>query len=168
MSVKNQILIYISVCAAVIFNVLTTSNMYAGETIVTNEISVTASTGGNVVSPGANITEGEKSGHVYIETTINGEVVEHIIDEEIINDSYIFVKTTESSDQNAHITTSIEVNLTEKEEVVVSEQDTHDTVSVDTGIDVLLEEEKASVNESRSLVEEFIKKIFNYVFSLFA
>ena len=66
------------ICAVGFLGIASVGNV----TTVMNEISVKASTGGNSVGSG-NVSEGKSEAEVFIETTVNGEVVTHIEEKKV-------------------------------------------------------------------------------------
>lgn len=118
--------------------------LYAAEVI--NNVSSSASTGDNSVSPadstgssqGGTVIEGESKASVKIYTEVDGEVVEDI-DETV----------TLPAGESAVIKKSTEVNLS----------GVHSTTSVEAQVE-------APVEKPSSLLA-FLNKIFKYVFSIF-
>ena len=75
-----------------------------------SSVSVSADSGGNTAS-GGQVIEGETTGHVFIETTVNGEV-EELIDEEVTEGS--FERTSTYENENVQTRTAVSIEVTDE------------------------------------------------------
>ena len=181
--------------AIVLFPAFALANHPEESTIIRNSVSVSASSGGNSAEPGQ-IIVGETSADVFVETIVNGEVVESI-DEHYENlDGAIEVGTASEGDgysvetqiqvggdnasgeESENITTATTDNLTTYEGVRLEESQKATTAVSAAAIEVINENvERSSMTEEKqqekadekkkSSFFTFFSKIFNYVFNLF-
>lgn len=132
----------------------------SGESVnVTNSVSVSASSGGNTAS-GGEIVEGSASGSIFIETKVNGEIIE-LINEEVTSESgdIHIERETEVSDGTASVTVQALVNVDSGEgagesDAEVAEEDLSQTQNVK---DEEVAEETSNVTEKTE--EETDKKV---------
>ena len=165
-------------CGIALLSAAYTGVAHAGETHISNRISVTSNSGGNRAE-GGEIRTGSNSSSVFIETRVNDEVVEKV-DETIQSDdgesTYIHVQSSYSSDRGQE--TVVETSHTSNEEALVEEQATTTATTVDTVI--RMDEESAESIEATSTVHveeqslfvcesvtRFFKNAVAYVFTLF-
>lgn len=115
----------------------TLAHSYSSSEII-NNITVTASTGGNTATPGGSITTGSENASVFVETIIEGETV---------------TSTTEIRTDGSQIHTPGTV------ERVIR------VMSLDNGYENEVRESRV---RSQSWTNTWISSFFNYVFSFFS
>jgi len=166
------------------------------ETVIVNNVSSSASTGGNSASNGE-VVEGTSQSSVFIETVVNGEVVEYV-NKEVVSDEGSVSVTVESnvisnSGEGSHVETNIGMVAGEENVVLTSEPVLETENNLENPIKRVLqavrnetsqdfeEESDEVVNGSEdggdegslddysktTIVVKFLAKIIKYVFSIF-
>ena len=153
--------------AIIITALVMTPIVFAESTTVINNVSVSASTGGNSANGGI-IKNGTSKARVFIKTTVNGEVVEYVD------------KAVESLDgkpvkieKNTHYETG-NVRVDIKNTASVSGNSKEITQSADSQISqVKIQNKKVersnsdNIGKSSSFLATIFQKLINYVFSIF-
>ena len=128
------------------------SPVYATEII--NNVSSSASTGGNSVTPGGEIIQGESKAEVRIYTEVDGEVVTNI-DETVVA----------PVGEKAVIEKNIEVNLPSVKSSISVEVEASGENSSTTTAKIV---QSSILHTAVSPVLAFLNKIFKYVLSIFS
>jgi hypothetical protein len=164
---------------------------------ITNTVSATSRTGGNIVSNGGSISTQNEDSHVSVTTIVDGETLEDI-DYEVVSatdnlvfderedtrdDTVLIEKSATGDDGGISVKTSIVVGgHDEVAPEIVKGQDATFTISVPNEHEddvvargagekdprvIFVEQGERIGIESQSSFKGFFKKIFNYVFNLF-
>lgn len=147
---------------------------FRGEVNIENTVSVSANSGGNSASAGE-IVEGTQTVELFIETIVNGEVVE-LIEESVTGDEPVSIKKEtryESSEGSVEVITAAIVE-TESGEAKATDS-TKDgpwgsEQFFDTARDDSAESEESDMSFGNTVIANVLKafsNIFTYVFSLF-
>jgi hypothetical protein len=134
--------------------------VFAGETHVVNEISVSAETGGNSASSGE-VIEGTSESHVRVYTEVNGEVIEDI-DETVYDDTPI-EHTSEYIDKNVEVHTEVSAETSPQTTVLQEQQAAEEVVMEQEVATAFNSDEKPS-----SGIFTWVSKLMSYVFNLFS
>ena len=165
----------------VIASLLIVAPAFADDIVITNNqsvennVSVSASTGGNSVSPGQTINQGEVTGSIYIETKVNGETVE-LVDETYSGSTTVQKQVVHESGSTS-VRTSVEVSTeghpasgsAAKNTFVGQTALVEGAERVGTSTNkVVASQALANVRfEMQSLLAEFFSRIKTYVFAFF-
>ncbi|MBI2098768.1 MAG: hypothetical protein HYT49_03950 [Candidatus Wildermuthbacteria bacterium] len=128
----------------------------AEATTVQNEVSVRASTGGN--SSAGQVVEGEARASVFIETTVDGEVVQHVEEEKTGTGG----ESVEIKKEVEYKSDIAEVEIETEASVEIQEQS--DSTTVNHEVEQSQEEQE---NKKESLLIASIVGFFRKIFSWF-
>jgi len=137
---------------------------FADTSVITNNVSVSASTGGNSAVNGE-VIEGTASAHIQSETIIDGEVVDST--NEQIEDRGSVSLEISTVYENEEVVVEKKVNINGEEETSATKTIVNDSTEIDSGEEIMIEEENAVAQKENSTIFASIKSFLKYVFSIF-